>query len=91
MAYGVYFPVQGMSPEKYHSVHSALQAAGQAAPQGRSFHAGFHVGDGIQVFDVWETMEDFEAFGGTLMPILAEHGIDPGEPQISEIELLIEA
>jgi hypothetical protein len=90
MAFGVYFAVQGMTAEKYHEVHDALAAAGQSEPAGRSFHAGFHMGDGIHVFDVWESMEDFGAFGEHLMPILAERGIDPGEPQIAEIEMLIE-
>lgn len=89
MAYGIYFPVKNMTPEKFASVHEQLKAIGQEHPTGRTFHAGFHVDGGIQVFDVWESMETFEAFGAHLMPILAQNDIDPGEPQISEIELLI--
>jgi hypothetical protein len=82
MALGIYFPVKGMTAEKFAAVHEQLTAVGQADP------AGFHVGDGIQVFDVWDSQEAFAAFGEHLMPILAQQGIDPGEPQISEIELM---
>jgi hypothetical protein len=88
MALAIYFPVQGMTAEKFAAVHEQLAAVGQADPPGRTFHAGFHVGDGIQVFDVWDSQEAFAAFGEHLMPILAQQGIDPGEPQISEIELM---
>jgi hypothetical protein len=91
MAYAIYFPVQNMTPEKFATVHERLRAIGQDQPEGRTFHAGFHVDGAIQVFDVWDSMETFEAFGAHLMPILAENGIDPGEPQISEIELIITA
>ncbi len=36
---------------------------------------------GIEIFDVWESTETFEVFGAHLMPILAEFGVDPSEPQ----------
>jgi hypothetical protein len=42
------------------------------------------------VFDVWESEESFDAFGQTLMPILAELGIDPGQPQVSEVHNIIQ-
>jgi len=40
------------------------------------------------VYDVWESPEQFQAFGATLMPILAELGIDPGEPAVMPIHRL---
>lgn len=89
MALGIYFAVQGMTAEKFAKVHEQLDAIGLAQPPGRTFHAGFHVGDGIHVFDVWESHETFQAFGQHLMPILAENGIDPGEPRVGEIALLM--
>lgn len=87
MALGVYFAVNGMTAEKFADVHQQLAAIGQANPAGRTFHAGFNVGDGIHVFDVWESQETFAAFGEHLMPILAQNNIDPGEPRIGEIVL----
>jgi hypothetical protein len=91
MAFGVYFEVQGMSPQKFADVHARLKEIGQDKPPGRSFHAGYNVNGQIQVFDIWESMEAFEAFGQHLMPILTEHGIDPGEPRIGELELTIQS
>jgi hypothetical protein len=90
VALGIYFfDVKNMPADKFREVHRRLDAIGQANPPGRTFHAGFHVDGVIQVFDVWETEQDFAAFGEHLMPILAELGIDPGEPQISPIELMV--
>ena len=89
MALAIHFEVVGMSPEKYAAVHEALEAKGQGNPPGRTFHAGYQAGDEIHVFDVWESAEAFEAFGEHLMPILAENGIDPGDPKISEIEMIV--
>ena len=63
--------------------------AGQGAPAGRTYHAAFEGENGLQVFDVWDSPEAFEAFGETLMPILSAAGIDPGEPMISPIHNII--
>lgn len=89
MAVGIYFAVRGMTAEKFATVHAQLDAIGQANPPGRTFHAGFHVGDEIHVFDMYDSQEAFEAFGQHLMPILASLDIDPGEPRIGEIELVM--
>jgi hypothetical protein len=40
------------------------------------------------VYDVWDSPATFEAFGQTLMPILAEIGIDPGDPAVMPIHRL---
>lgn len=91
MALGIYFAPASMSSEQLQTVHEQLAAAGQDRPPGRTVHAAFRVGDSIHVFDVWQDMASFEAFGAHLMPILARNGVDPGEPRISEIELLMTA
>ena len=89
MPIGVYFDVKGMTAETYAAIHDQLVAEGVGEPDGRVFHAGFSVGDDIQVFDIWESHQQFEAFGRKLMPILAEHRIDPGTPRIGTIERVI--
>jgi hypothetical protein len=43
----------------------------------------------IQVFDVWESQESFEAFGATLVPIMTELGADPGKPMASPVHNII--
>lgn len=85
MAIGIYFAVQGMSPDAYDEVMQQLAAAGQGAPAGRSYHAAFAAEGGLHVFDVWDSEESFSAFGETLIPILMQAGVDPGEPMISPI------
>ena len=89
MAIGIYFAVQGMTPDKFDQVHARLREIGQEHPEGRTAHVGFAVGDGVQVFDVWDSPEKFEAFGAHLMPILTELGIDPGEPVMGEVVLQV--
>jgi hypothetical protein len=85
MAIGIYFPVQGMTPDKYQQAHAKLEEIGQGAPEGRTSHTGFLVDGSVQVFDVWESQEGFEAFGAHLGPVLAELGVDTGQPVIGEI------
>jgi hypothetical protein len=43
----------------------------------------------IQVFDVWDSQESFEAFGATLLPIMAELGSDPGQPMVAPVHNII--
>lgn len=80
MAIGIYFGNSDFPAEKYDEAISRLDAAGAGAPQGRSYHVAMEVDGKINVFDVWESQEAFDAFGATLMPILTELGVDPGEP-----------
>ena len=43
----------------------------------------------LKVSEIWDSREQLEAFGERLMPILADIGIEPGEPEIVEIHNLI--
>src|ERR1044072_2688335 len=70
MALIFYFDVQGMSPDKYDEVLRRLDAAGAGSPKGRSYHVSFDSSGEVKVVDVWESQEDFDAFGETLVPIL---------------------
>ena len=89
MALCIYFPLEGMSADKYDQVIKELQDAGAGSPPGRSYHVAFAMGNGLQVVDVWDSQEAFDAFGQTLMPILTGHGIDPGQPAIGEVHNII--
>jgi hypothetical protein len=42
------------------------------------------------VYDIWDSPENFEAFGKVLMPILAEVGVDPGEPAVMPVHKLLQ-
>lgn len=80
MAIGIYFGQGDFPADKYDEAIGRLEAAGAAAPDGRSYHVALEVDGKINVFDVWESQEAFDAFGATLMPILTELGVDPGPP-----------
>ena len=49
----------------------------------------FGTGDQLAVFDVWDSRQSFDRFGQTLMPVLKEIGVDPGEPQVMPIHNVI--
>lgn len=89
MAIGTYFALTGMTTERYSQVLKQLEAAGAGSPKGRAYHAAFGDPNGLQVFDVWESQAEFDAFGAILMPILAKNNVDPGQPQIMPIHNII--
>ncbi len=82
MSVGYYFHSPSMSTGQYDEIMKRLDAAGASKPKGRSFHSAFSEGANVAIYDVWDSEADFEAFGATLMPILAEVGVDPGQPSV---------
>jgi hypothetical protein len=89
MAIGMYFGEGDFPADKYDEAIGRLEAAGAGAPQGRSYHVALEADGKINVFDVWESQEAFDAFGATLMPILTELGVDPGRPAVMAVHNVI--
>jgi hypothetical protein len=87
MALGLYFRPAGFTPAIYDQAIEDLDRAGAGfgSVPGRTFHCAMEVDGTIHVFDVWESMEQFQEFGQTLVPIMKKLGVDPGEPQITTI------
>lgn len=80
----------GMSGEKYDATMPSIEASGQFPPAGLEFHVAFSSGGSFRVSEIWDSKEQFEAFGERLMPILAEGGIElAGPPEIVEIHNII--
>jgi hypothetical protein len=90
MAIAVYFHPESMSEAQYDEIIQKLDAAGAGAPQGRLHHSAFGPSSRLMVYDVWESQQDFDKFGETLMPILGELGVDPGTPDIMPVHNLID-
>ena len=90
MALGFYFTHAGFTPAKYDEAIKKLEAAGAGAPKGRTFHVALESNGEIQVFDVWDSQEEFDAFGTTLLPILAELGVELTEPMVAGVHNVIE-
>jgi hypothetical protein len=89
MPLGLYFTPSSFTKERYDDTIKRLEAAGAGAPAGRLYHCAMEADGLIQVFDVWESQESFEAFGATLVPIMTELGADPGTPMISPVHNII--
>jgi len=89
MALAFYFSPSSFTPEVYDETIKKLEAAGAALRPARLYHFALRTTGRIQVFDVWESQQAFEAFGPTLLPIMAELGADPGQPMVSPVHNII--
>jgi len=89
MAIGIYFAPAAASAEKYDECIKLLRKAGAGNPSGRSYHASFGPKDKLMVFDVWTSQAAFDKFGKTLMPIMQQMGVDPGQPQVMPVHNVI--
>jgi hypothetical protein len=80
----------GMTAEKYDATMPNIEASGEFPPDGLEFHVAFNSGGSFRVSEIWDSREQFEAFGPRLMPILAEGGIElAGPPEIVEVHNII--
>jgi hypothetical protein len=90
MATSFYFVHNGFTPEKYAEALKQLTAAGAGSPAGRTLHVALETNGEISVFDIWESQEQFDAFGATLMPILAGLDIKLNEPMVAPVHNVIQ-
>jgi hypothetical protein len=90
MAIGIYFHPESMTTAQYDDVIRRLEKAGAGQPRGRIHHSCFGPSNAVMVYDVWESQEAFDEFGQTLMPILQEVGVDPGQPDVMPLHNLIQ-
>jgi hypothetical protein len=90
MAIAIYFHPESMNTAQYDQAIKALEAAGVGSPPGRLHHSCFGPPEHLMVYDVWDSAESFQKFGETLMPILGEIGLDPGQPEIMPLHNMIQ-
>ena len=85
MSIVVRFPQSNVTKQQYDSVKSALEDAGEWPADGCVLHVCFGDEQDIRVSEIWDSREQFEAFGATLGPRLEEAGIElTGEPEVFE-------
>jgi hypothetical protein len=89
MALGIYFVHEGFTPDKYDNAIKQLEAAGLGKPKGRTYHCALESNGAVQIFDIWESQEDFDAFGPSLIPVLNELGVTLGEPMVATVHNVI--
>jgi hypothetical protein len=85
MALGFYITAKGFTQERYDTTLVQLEQAGVGAPDGRISHVALETDGEIQVFDIWESQEAFDAFGATLLPILAAAGVEMNPPMVARV------
>jgi len=88
MALAFYFP-STMAAHQYHEAIKRLKKAGASHPAGRTYHACFGTDDHVSVFDIWTSQAAFDKFGQTLIPILHELGVEPGQPSVMDVHNVI--
>ena len=85
MAIVIKFKHAGFTATKYHEAIKQLEAAGLGNPKGRSYHVSYGDSNEVDILDIWDSMEDFEAFGKTLIPILTSLDINLRQPDIQQV------
>jgi len=90
MSIAIYFHPESMTASQYDEIMRKLDSAGQGQPKGRSHHSAFGPDEQLMVYDVWDSQQDFDAFGAVLMPILAEVGVDPGQPDVMTVHNVVQ-
>jgi hypothetical protein len=86
MSIVVRFSPRSLTMEKHNEVTRRLEESGAWPPDGLDYHIVFGSEGDLRVSEIWDSQEQFGAFGETLMPILADVGIEfSGDPEIFEI------
>ena len=87
MSIVVRFSPTALTAEKYEASTRALEEAGvDFPPDGLDYHVCFGSEGNLRVSEIWDSREQFEAFGEHLMPALSKAGIDfSGDPKVFEV------
>jgi hypothetical protein len=83
------FAPASLTASQYDESVRKLEEGGDFPPDGLEYHVCFGTEGSLRVSEIWDSREQFEAFGERLMPVLSEVGIDPGEPEMMEIHNIV--
>ena len=89
MAIVARFSPASLTTERYDESVRRLAEAGDFPPAGLEYHVCFGSDGDLRVSEIWSSREQFAAFGERLMPLLADVGIEPGEPEIFEVHNIV--
>ncbi len=79
----------GMTSKQYEDLIERLEQTGLWPPDGLKYHVCFGPDGDLRISEVWESGERFMAFAEKLIPILAELGIERGEPELLEVQKVV--
>jgi hypothetical protein len=84
------FTPRSLTAEQYDRATKQLEEAeSDWPPDGLDIHVCFGSDGELKVSEIWDSQDQFDAFGERLMPQLADLGIDPGDPEIIEVHNII--
>jgi hypothetical protein len=79
-----------VTTEQYDESIRRLEKSGDWLPEGLEYHVAFKSNGNFRVSEIWDSREQFDAFGERLMPVLNDLGIElSGEPEMLEIHNII--
>ena len=82
-------PTSDVTTEQYDETIRRLEKSGDWLPEGLEYHVAFTSDGRFRVSEIWDSREQFDAFGERLMPVLKDVGIEPGKPEMLEIHNII--
>jgi hypothetical protein len=85
----VRFTPSTLSTDQYDETIRRLEKSGDWLPEGLESHVAFKSNGNLRVSEIWDSREQFDAFGERLMPVLKDVGIDPGQPEVLEIHNVV--
>jgi hypothetical protein len=83
------FTPTSVTAEQYDETIRRLEKSGDWLPEGLEYHVAFKSDGKFRVSEIWDSREQFDAFGERLMPVLKDVGIEPGKPEMLEIHNII--
>jgi hypothetical protein len=83
------FSPASLTAKQYDEVVRRLTEDGVFPAEGLDYEICFGSEGSLKVSQVWDTQEQLDAFGARLGPILADLGIDPGQPEVVEVHNII--
>ena len=89
MSLVIRFSPPSLTAEQYDEVVRRLTEAGVFPADGLDYELCFGSDSNLKVSQVWDSREQLDAFAERLRPILAEVGINPGEPEVLEVHNII--
>jgi len=83
-------PSSDVTSEQYDETLRRLEKSGDWLPEGLDYHVAFKSDGDFRVSEIWDSREQFEAFGERLMPVLKDVGIEfSDKPEVLEIHNII--
>ena len=82
MSIVVRFTPAGLTAEQYGRAVRMLEDQGAFPPDGLDYHVCFGSDGDLRVSEIWDSEEQFAAFGKRLTPVLAEVGITRAEAPV---------